>query len=280
MKNKLNFVTFFDEDFYELFLIHYSSILDNYSDTEFCYWIGTDENTQKRILDLELKGTKVINIEQNVDDEFSNYSMIQDRISKFTMSRLKMFDYFPELNFEENIVYLDVDTIFNGRFEKSLFNKKNQAVLEIRENNVFFDDILNYWFLKKIDDDLKARIIKLFIKENYFNAGILIINDKKRIKQLFKKALNSPYKVDDQTLLNFYNKNEIDILKDDTYNCIIKYNFSDSKIIYHLAGYEKYTNLSDFRNIDNFEYLNKLKNIKYFEFLEKNNGPNTFMEED
>lgn len=255
MKNKINFVTFFDKNFLNMFLVHYQSILSLYDQEEFTYWVGGDKFVKDKIEFLGLKNVFVKNIE-NLNDKKFDSVMIEERISIFTMARLKMFEHFGNLKKLNNIVYIDADTIMRRKINPNYFNSnKNLSVVEVKKNNKNFDQVIRYWYKKIDNSEIKFKIMDSFFSQKYFNAGIIIINDINKLERLLLKALDSKIKLDDQTLLNLFNKNEIKVILDDDINCIIKYvKYNDQSII-HLAGLKKISDPRKLKIEEDIQYI-------------------------
>lgn len=165
-----------------------------------------------------------------------------DRVSKGTLYRLMI----PELINAEKIIYLDSDIIVNldisSLWDINIDNYLLGAVLDIESSR---NDRRFKKFYESINVDLNR----------YFNAGVIIfnLNRLKNFKLLDKSVdflsnkVNAPHL--DQTVLNYFFKNDDVKLIDKKYNIIvpdnlIKTNFKENNIegskgIYHFAGIGK-----------------------------------------
>lgn len=238
---RLNFVTYFDINYIDVFLAHYFSILKYYKCNEFKYYIGVDKKTFQKYGDLlkSLGNVEILDVENIIINEFRNYRMLLRRITIFTMARIMTFDLFPELK-KTKFIYIDVDTMFNGRISHNYLARDNNiAFQEFSKNDFYYNKLFGFWFNSGLDPQTKSRILSLIRNGKYFNAGVIIVNDSKSMEKLFKTVLTSRIFYDDQTLLNYFNNQHIDIIDDVSSNCIPAYKYYRESTIFHFAGWTK-----------------------------------------
>lgn len=243
MKNKIKFVSFFDKKLIRAFLIHYISLLKHYNSQEFEYYIGIDKETYIKYKNFFIKnGIHIKIIDNQLKKEFYNHKSIREDISYFTHARNVLFHIFPELEEMKGIVYLDPDTIINNKINKNyLFDNNNYAFVDEISN---FPDLLNkvseqFKEYFKSNQEIGDIFLKLLNEGKAFNAGVLIINNTEKMKRLLSRILKKKVFIDDQTLLNVFNSDEINVVDDNTQNNLIKLNYNPNASIFHFAGPKK-----------------------------------------
>lgn len=268
--NRINFLSFFDSFNFKPFAASFYSILENYEPKEFRYYIGISSKVYENYKPFfdTYKGIFIIRIIEDSKNETD--IKIHKSITNFTLERLNVFNHFPEL-LSKKFVYLDCDLIFSGRISESFFKDEiNYAFPDLVKNveEKQIENIIQYW-KEKMSRKYFKKIKKLIKGGNYFNAGVLIINDPLN----FKKLLDSVklFDVDDQTILNYFNKGNIKIFHDTAFNHQAMAHKTEKPIIYHFSGEVKpwFQNLScankPLRNsieASNFnEYFDKTREI-------------------
>ncbi len=257
---KINLVSFFDSGMILCFSEFLNSIKRVYSDSEVNLFIGVSGDIYEKIIN-EYSHDKYISEIVNVDsflEVFKNEEMLFGNITKLTYSRFFINELFKE-EFE-SFIYLDVDILLMNKIKISHLNKKkNFAIKNMSDNKilstrskVFWNSFLNKRILeiqegktKQSALKLKKKILTKIEKGNYFNAGVLIINNPKKYFFLCKKIINDKSNLslnfDDQTLLNFYNKKHIKVINDFKLNYKVYKDtcFTDDISIIHFLGATK-----------------------------------------
>ncbi len=179
-------------------------------------------------------------------EKFSNYKMINESINWTTLVRLEIYEIIPNLDKEHHCIFMDSDTLITRKIPNNYF--------ELTENIAFIDSpnedielrrkIKNFWS-EILNTELYIKIEKLIDSGNYFNAGIVIINNHDSFKQLLLKSLKSGLLIDDQTLLNSFNENNVLVINDIKMNNQIKHGFEKNAIIYHFSGDWKFWKVED-----------------------------------
>lgn len=244
---KINFVLFFDSNFIEPFEKLYKSITKKYFGESYSINVGTDEQGVK-YLKNKYPDIIVKNSTKIIQKHFKNHEMPSKRITNFTLGKLLIFNIFKDL---DDCVYLDVDTFINKKIPDWLFILKNNfAISNQSSNREIKDRVKSYWSTVINDESILSGIIKKIDEDKYFNAGVLFINNKFDYVKLCEKIKNNLfYKGDDQNLLNYFNNDEILVLRDENYNFQVK-NYDLSKFdynnvfIFHFSGRMKPWNKS------------------------------------
>lgn len=276
---KLNFVSFSDYKISENYIECFLSIKKFYDDNEVRFFHGTDKETIKKYGPLfsEL-GIYLVDIEKLMN-KYNNFKMSNDTITKTTLARLDMKNIFNLDDFNGPIIYHDIDMIFNGKIKSKYLKKNNFAV----SDNVYLNkknkrDLQEWWSKKDYfieNPDLKTKLINLMDRREYFNAGLMIINNLDSYSSLINKIQRSKFNVDDQSLLNYYNENNIITIKKSEYNHKINnYKFKHAKVFHFCGGIKPWSDDSIMTkkakkalNFCDYESLKKIKE----NILQKNN---------
>lgn len=246
IKEKINFVFFFDENNFEDFLFSFYSISLNYHKNEFEIYVGTDkmvEEKYKYFFQENCIKVKVINeiLNENHQNFKINFPWWK-HTNIYTMARIHLFDIFEELYNKKNIIYFDTDIYLRKKVEPLNFKGENVAFThwtsrsEEEKSEAFLEK-----YLETIrENKIKVKIRSLITEKKYFNAGVLIINDTKKARKLFNKIKETKFQYDDQTLLNYFNDDFFNIYEMPEYNfmILIEDNIEDPKII-HFASWKK-----------------------------------------
>lgn len=264
---KITFVLFFDSNISENFWTLYSSIIDKYEKSEIDFYLGVDDETCCKYSTIfNNLNINYINCESYIN-EFSDHKSIKHSITTFTYLRLKLFDFF-NLNTENNtIIYLDVDILLSKKIPlKYIDSNDNFVFTETGKIDKYNKDrIKDYWVDLLEIDEVYNKIESLIDDNKYFNAGVIVINDIDKYKNICLKSMNSNYKYDDQTLLNYYNVDELKVVIDKSMNNQVNSNFSKKSVIHHFNDDKKPWNLEALFS-DNSELYKKTSKINYFEF--------------
>lgn len=199
----------------------------------------TTEDTKSFLSKLGFKNVK-FNTSFITEELYSRFSkslgMKNNLNSIFRFGRIIFINSIPK---DKNCtyIYLDSDTFLNGSIEEKYLNSKyNFAFRQDEYNTERYRITLNFWSKVLKEYPKIFNKVKLKMKsENYFNSGVLIINNLKKYKKLAKKCIKSKYKINDQSLLNYYNKKNFKVVVDCKYNSMLD-RHNDIAIIYHYPG--------------------------------------------
>lgn len=279
--DKINFISFFDEGMVENFIMLYESISRLYD--EFTFSIGVNIEAKLEIEKIINDDRLKINIMGSSLKELFKKESLFGNITLFTYARFFANEIIEDKN-DISWVYLDPDTLLQSEiphkyfvpgqnyaftnFEKK-FGRKNQPLK-------FWEWYLNKKFKKvplqykdKIKD-VKCSVVRKMKKSNYFNAGVIIINNTNSYFNLCNEILTSGKNIlqflDDQTLLNFFNNKHIEVLTDKTMNFKVgkSLDYNDDVSIVHFLGPQKHV-MKRIYNKSNFEF--ELLNIKRLNLL-------------
>lgn len=269
MENKLIFVAFTDFNSSWSILQLYNSIKGVYDLNQFDFFIGCDSLACNSENIATIKSNSNINI-KNIEITLADFNFGSfGHISKMAYARILMYDLFPELVENEHIVYLDVDTIVSKKIPEIYFDSRdyNFSVIDYdcssqeRSSFINFDSYLET-NLKEFHNIYKKNYENSRMN-NYFNSGVIIINNHKKMIDLFNIVKKSSLilSIDDQNLLNYYNEDHIKVLTN------IELNYQPWK--WGLEGIEGKVIISHFNGgikpwNNNFS---KLKNHKEFKFV-------------
>lgn len=237
---KLSFVTFIDDNFTLMFKAHFSTIKNNYK--EFNYFLGLKTMPTaefKAYLEKEKITYKIIS--DKISSSWINSKMIERRISTTTLARLYLFNIFPEISFFDKIIYVDADTLFRGKISKKyLESTHNISFVDVNKESKKYQWTIRYFSKKfKFHPLIKLKIKRKIVSHQYFNAGVIIINDQKAYLNLARKILKKKLNFDDQTLLNYNNDNQISVVNDISHNLQLFKDICEDAIILHLSGIHK-----------------------------------------
>lgn len=269
---KILFVSFFDHNISKNFFTLLASLKRFYGDDEYEYRVFVDKftatNYRKSFSEL---GVIVTNIDSDLD-AFEKNKMLNKTITKMTMGRLLLPELIKDHDKFQSIIYLDVDIFVNNKIDKKFISSRdNYAVVDYNPKNLDRKkDLMNYWNgnFANINDGRRilSIILTKYLFNNYFNAGVLIINNMKSFKSLATKAKNSEYFLDDQSLLNLYNAGEIIVEKDIRLNYqLARENLKSSETAFFIHFSEPIKPWS--KSIDdkvNRKYKKKINKISYY----------------
>ncbi len=269
---KINIVLFFDEGLNNLFEIMYKSVKKVYGES-YKLFIGTNNGNDELI--EKFKSDENIIFKKISDNKMSVFSKdgLFGTITDFTFARFLIEGVFSEELNGEKFIYTDVDIIHRKRIDEYLNLDSNIASTNIEDSNTMLP--IAFWNGhlrsrgKRFGEEVKFNTIadsmrNKMLNKDYFNAGVLIINDPASYFKLVKRIMEDPLdllnKLDDQTLLNVYNKNEIKTLSDSNINFkVTKDNNFENQSIIHFLGPTKYIMRRVYNGGYDFEIL---KNIK------------------
>lgn len=268
---KINFISFTDKKQIHNYLTLATSIMKHYNEGEVELFVGVDDFVFKKYeVFFKDNNINVRNINDKLDERWKNFKLKNsswENITSFAMGRLIMFDIFGDLFIDGNYVYLDSDTILTNRLcDEYLLSNKNYVFkvpfckMGIQQEAIDFfanNDYQEY-------NDKRAKSIN---DCRYFNSGVIIINDRNRVQELFERCLNSSF-ADDETLLNTLNNGELVIIDDNRMNFLIdieKSVIEDWRII-HFAGPIKPNNI-DLEKND--ERLVRYKKTGFYELYDE-----------
>lgn len=279
----INLVTFFDNKNIEEFERVLKSITHHYKKNEIFLFIGTTTDASKALeiyfdqfksfisynnITFQLE-VKIIDNDSNLLKTYNNSFPWWKHISNYSILRLFLHEIFSEKLLNGNpIVYIDTDVLFWNKInEKYLTTDENYAFTHwtSRKNRGYNEFIINYrndLKQKKMDSIWKGISKKIENKE-YFNSGVIIINNHNKWINLTTKIKESLIKLDDQTLLNYFNLNEIKVVEDPSMNYMILIEDEVlNPILVHFASWNKPW-LENSKISDNLN--SKLRKINYYE---------------
>lgn len=265
--NRKVFISFFDKNMISNFLFNSFLIRKFYgADVDIVAGSFYSPSSEEKKIINNLK------IDYKVISDFDiklleKYKMINNSINATTILRLYMYDLFPELSKWKNAVYLDADLIINKKLDEQYFKLKNFVFRDCPKNNIALKErIIIFWRdTLKSDIENTEKIIEKINQDNYFNAGVIIINNHQQMKKLLTRAINSKIKFDDQTILNLINSDELVIMDDLKMNNQIKHGFINDSFISHFSGDWK-----PWKIFENEESkMSLIHKTNYFDFLKE-----------
>lgn len=266
--NKIAFVTVSDFRLSKEALTIVNSIQSKYSSKEFDFFLVTDAKSIKKYRRVFLN-SKIIfkNISETIKlKKFFSKKNLLRHTTIFTYLRLLIFDIVPELNTKEykSIIYLDIDTFLSKKIPtKYLNSKENIAFVEQSGTPKELRQRIDWWRAKINNEAIFPTILEKLEKNMYFNAGVLIINNKEMFEELTKKIISYKVILDDQTMMNYFNINHFKIVNDNKMNNRVSTDFNKNSYIFHFAGSKKPWNKKDL--IENGgELQKKCTEIGYF----------------
>lgn len=249
------FTSFFDSNAFDLFKMQISSIVSTYNKITAYIGVSRDifSEVKNYLENLEINFS--IKIVDGYLESIDNDALF-GTITKFTYCRFFIYDIFPEIDIESTLFYLDVDVMFNTFVPQYIGDSSDN--IAITNSSYGNDRSLIWWesfFNKRSQEVLKKHrakyqfvsnsIIEKTKKKKTFNAGIIVINNHLKFKELSKTILRDDLKIltlfDDQSLLNFYNNDHILIYGDLRINFKVNKDFEiGNKIsIFHFLGKTK-----------------------------------------
>lgn len=238
---EINIIAFTDENTIESAIAMINTIKKIYKNNEVIVNLGVTKGCKKYYRFLLNENIKVRYIDDFLPD--ANKTLYQ-HITKTAYARLYFDKIFPYLKTAKKILYVDVDVFFRNRIDERIFNSNE---------NIAFNDLpdekhiaIHKGWLKGIlsnFDDIYSKNSKILENGNYFNSGVIVINNFDKILNLFSKVLNflsDVSEVDDQNLLNYFNDGEIIVSSDTRYNFQpFKEKFKKNAFLIHYAGAQK-----------------------------------------
>ncbi len=280
-KKIVNFIVFFDENVIDLFKMLADSIERVYGNS-FRIFAGVSK-TALEIIDNDLEKYSKNILFKNIESEmriFQNDEMLFGGITNLTFARFVIEEIFGEELKNEKFVYLDVDIMLNGEIpNKYLETKENIATRSITNLKNESGGSVEFWanHLLKVANsypenirerylEIREVILNKLNKRDYFNAGVMIINDPKNFYKLTNSIKEDKEKLylvfDDQTILNYFNNNQQFKIVNDrfiNYKVFKDDGFSLKDIsIFHFLGPSK----SVMRRIYNENYNFNLLNLQ------------------
>lgn len=262
-KKKIAFLIIADKNITNQTLILIESIKRTYKNYKFSINVATENSEIQKYKNYD----NSINVKTVMtDDQYSLGKLINDNITNFTFLRLKLFEIFNDIPEEWSCVYIDYDTFF----KRKIRNKYINSTKNIAFNEFFDHDNINksLWYWKEVISSpmIYSKIKMQILNKSYFNAGVLIINNRKTYNDLCDKVNKSSFLQDDQTLLNFFLDDEFEIVEDYKSNNRVLNNFKSNSFIFHFSGNHKPWNYNDLVD-NNFNLLRKCKKIGYFKIM-------------
>ena len=178
----MNFLYCFDENYNIQGYLSIYSLLENVDNKISIYIIHKDpksfEKYKKKIVNHPKAGLiKIHKFEKNIN--FTNLE--EAHVSEATYYRLFVADHIAEE--VGHLIYLDADTVVINKVSEDL----NNMVEKLRKSNLTI--------AAKTEEELSVNIKRLNMKSNkYFNAGVMVIDYEKWIKDNLSKKLISRLK--------------------------------------------------------------------------------------
>lgn len=270
-ENVINFVLFTNRKFLSQTKVLINSINRRYKKEEYTINLGITNDCLDHADQLKKMGVKFKVVEKYIENP---NEIVYDHVTRITFSRLYMFEIFSELFSmdKKRLIYIDVDTILVRRIDKrKYFDSKDNLAFTDMPNSQNFEMISGWlrWRLENQKQMLKNNLEKLE-RGNYLNAGVIVINDHKKVKTLFEKCIEYGLVTDDQNLINSLNDGHILVKKETDLNFQpYKEKYRNNVQLIHFTGstkpwdkeYKKYSNEPDYENIYNI-YKNENRKIK------------------
>ena len=255
----LNFLYCFDNNYNFQGFTSIISLLDNVDEKINISIIHSDELLNSAIPELisEHEYLNSLSIYKFNDTNYNFPNLIGKHVSMATYYRLFIENYIT--NDIPILIYLDADTIcLNNPINEF---KKQINILENSEFTISAKTEVSY-------DENNFLFSRLNITNNYFNAGVLIINLQRWKAQRISKNLinqmidlNSKINFWDQDVLNsFFNGRYVELNNNLNHNSVDTIDNLESINIIHYIGSKKPWYLSGiFENSSNFYHLNYYK---------------------
>lgn len=257
---KITFVIVADSNIYKQALVLIRSIQLVYDIHEYNIHVITDVGSVKffKFFDSFIN-IKVIEID---DLKLHNGKLIDRHITQFTFARLQIFSLIKNIPDENTVIYLDADTMVKKKINNKYLESDN-IVFNEYFNFKKIQGTLNYWE-NRISNYSTFKTIKIkILNKEYFNAGVIIINNRDKYKKLCNRILNSKLIFDDQTLLNLFNYGELNIVENYKMNNRVEINYISSSAVFHFSGMKKPWSL-DTKNLNDDTFFKKVNKIGYF----------------
>lgn len=226
----LNVVFASDENYVPYLSVALISLLkNNYNDFDtiniFILDNGITKNSQKKLLTIsEEYNSNLIFIKPKMEELTNLNSEISSRLPLSTFSRLFLDKLLPHSI--DKVIYMDCDILVLDSI-KNMYN-----------NNL--KDYFCAGVIEQVQPAIKKQI-KFKEKDNYINAGIILINldrwRKENVSEKFIKFINTHPKLydADQSVINGSLKNEI-LFLNPRYNLVSRYHFKNYENISKLSG--------------------------------------------
>lgn len=254
-KNNITFTIFFDKNLIKEFAMLLKSVERVYE--KYNMYIGTTKDSLEEV--SKIVGCRKNILIRNVEDYMPKIkeSSLFGNITYLTYCRFYISEIFNGELDNKPFIYLDVDILISSKIdEKYLINKNiascNISIKDKNSPNGFWKNFYKSR-LKKIPDssrDVYSRVYKNILdkieKSEAFNAGVIIIGDPESYFEISKKIKDDKLKIfelfDDQSLLNFYNDNYIEVIYDEDINFKVgkDNDFSETTSIVHFLGPNKH----------------------------------------
>lgn len=241
------------------------SIQEVYGENNVSIFISIDETVEKMpFYLLENKNIEIINIEKTINEgglQHLKANILFGRITYLAYARLfitKLID----CEKYKTVVYIDVDGLLLNKIPDIYINSSLNFSFFPSNNESGAKDTLNWVKGNLKTRKVKNRIIKKIARNDYFQSGLIIINNFKKYRKLENKSKkyllnNIEDKIDDQNLMNFLNKNNIIVKTDGRIN--YRPDFSslvsaEEVIFLHFAGKNKPLNSEfEWKNFSEFK---------------------------
>ena len=236
----MNFLYCFDENYNIQASVSIYSLLENVNKKVNIFIIHKNKSSilfPKEI--LEHKNLNTLNIYEYKPSSFSFPNIENAHVSEATYYRFFIDQYLPKTL--ETIVYLDADIVcvsnpINLIEDEILKIKKTKLIISARLEN------------ESLNENLKLK------NSSYFNAGVLIINNKKWIEQgIGKKLIDTTS--ERQEDLEFWDQDSLNIVFDGNFLHMSKFlNFN-----LNMFPYEKVASHKLDKNVKFIHYFGKFK---------------------
>lgn len=168
--------------------------------------------------------------------------------------------------YNSTFVYLDSDTFLDGKIDEKYIESNLNFAFRQDDPSGEASVISREWWVDKLKlkgyPDIAKKIEEIVLDSKYFNSGVLIINDIHSYIKLSNRCIKSKLKLNDQTLLNYFNEGSLNVVVDEKYNSLID-RVNDKAIIYHYAGNSNFLKVKN-PVIKNVNFRKKLE-----EFIDK-----------
>lgn len=235
----INFVYSCDIKYIDIFIISAYSIKKKYKSNAKIFLITTDKFNAEYYAVLKKLNVEIVEIDNTKFKSFYDWLGVENNKDSLLRFGRFMIPYVSnKFNLTSNIVYLDTDTFLNRKINKKyLDNSLNFAFVQDKAGSASAIGATGFW-KKTLSDYPKVFIkIKSLIEENvYFNSGVLIINDPIKYNELISKIISSDLKLNDQTMLNYFNFDEIMPVVDFRMNQYLERGWNVNTRIFHFAG--------------------------------------------
>lgn len=249
----------------------YLSIILLYKNSEFDFHIFTDDYTRSEI-------EKVMNFDNIIFHDlkyYANLHGLNEQIETKIFSRVPFNTYarlfIPEIvntdkfkNAYISSIHIDVDGVLLKRIPINYIGTNtNYSFFPSNTEERYERAIKFIWHsTKKFGSEVTEKLTQKFKSGNYFQCGLIIINDVNRFENLTSTSIDFLKQnpgIDDQNLLNHFNYDHIKVIKDPPMNYRPDHSvkvLKDDVVFLHFAGANKpfntdfdsknYSHLGDF----------------------------------